>query len=423
MFVDKTSITIKAGNGGNGCVSFYRAKYVLNGGPDGGNGGRGGNIVFVADKGMTNLIDFRYTKVFRAEDGLKGEGNNRQGKSGQDLIIKVPTGTVIKDFETGKIVADMVKHGEQKVILEGGKGGRGNSYFANSRRQTPTFCETGELTKEYKISLELKTIADVGLIGYPSVGKSKLLSIITAAKPKIASYHFTTLVPNLGVSSYNNVNFLVADIPGIIEGASDGKGLGLEFLRHIERTRILVHLVDIAELEGRTAIDDFLTINHELKKYSKVLCQRPQIVALNKSDLLLDDENEVVDNFIQKFGKDYEIVKISCVTTEGILELKQKIVEMLSKIPPVEELPVETESLDKKDYTTYKVEKIDEHVFEISGGFIDKLVRGIIVNDPESFAYFQKRLKLQGIIDDLKKIGMADGDTLICKDVEFIYND
>lgn len=421
MFVDKTSITIKAGNGGDGCVSFYRAKYVLNGGPDGGNGGKGGNIVFVADKGMTNLIDFRYTKVFKAENGLKGEGNNRQGKSGQDLIIKVPVGTVIKDFETGKIVADMLKDGEQKVILKGGNGGRGNSYFANSRRQTPTFCESGEITKEYRIGLELKTIADVGLIGYPSVGKSKLLSIMTSAKPKIASYHFTTLIPNLGVASYKDVNFLVADIPGLIDGASQGKGLGFEFLRHIERTRVFVHLVDIAELEGRDAVEDFKAINKELETYNKDLMNKPQIVVLNKSDLLYDDEPIIK---FKEFIKDkYPVIVVSCETTQGVTELKQKIVEVLSKTPVPEELPIEEENLDARDYTTYKVEKIADNYFKISGGFIDKLIRGIIVDDPESFAYFQKRLKNQGIIDELKAIGMQDGDTLICKDLEFIYND
>lgn len=423
MFVDKSTILIKAGNGGDGCVSFYRAKYVLNGGPDGGNGGKGGDIVFVADKGMTNLIDFSYSKVFRAKDGSKGEGNNRQGKSGEDLIIKVPVGTVIKDFETGKIVADMVKHDERKIVLKGGRGGRGNSYFANSRRQTPTFCETGEITKEYKVILELKTIADVGLIGYPSVGKSKLLSIITAAKPKIADYHFTTLIPNLGVSYYNNVNFLVADIPGLIDGASEGKGLGFEFLRHIERTRVLVHLVDIAELEGRNAVDDFYAINKELESYSKKLSERPQIIALNKCDLLYDED--AIEKFKKGLGEDakkYEIIPISCATTYGIKELKAKIVEVLSKTPMPEELVIE-EELDQRDYTSYSITKIDEHIFEISGGFIDKLIRGVIVNDPESFAYFQKRLKLQGIIDELKELGMQDGDTLICKELEFIYND
>ena len=421
MFVDKTTISIKAGNGGNGCVNFYRAKYVLNGGPDGGNGGRGGNIIFVADKGMTNLIDFRYTKVFRAEDGLKGEGGKCQGKSGSDLIIKVPVGTVIKDYETGKIVADMIKDGEPKTILVGGNGGRGNAFFANSRRQTPTYAETGEITKEYKVTLELKTIADVGFIGYPSVGKSKLLSIMTAAKPKIASYHFTTLIPNLGVSSYKDVNFLIADIPGIIDGASQGKGLGLEFLRHIERTRVFVHLVDIAELEGRDAYDDFLAINHELCEYSKKLMDKPQIVVLNKSDLLYDDS--AIKKFKSKLGDKYPVIVVSCETTQGITELKQKIVEVLSKTPAPEELEVEEENLDKKDYTSYEVKKLDENVFEVSGGFIDKLVRGIVVSDPESFAYFQKRLKNEGIIDKLKEIGMQDGDTLVCKDLEFIYND
>ena len=421
MFVDKATITIKAGNGGDGSVHFYRAKYVLNGGPDGGNGGKGGNIVFVADKGMTNLIDFRFTKVFRAENGLKGEGNNRQGKSGQDLVITVPLGTVIKDFETGKIIADMMKENEPKVILEGGNGGRGNSYFANSRRQTPTFCEQGEVVKEYKVTLELKTIADVGLVGYPSVGKSMLLSIMTNAKPKIASYHFTTLIPNLGISSYKDINFLIADIPGIIDGASQGKGLGLEFLRHIERTRVLVHLIDIAELEGRTAIQDFNSINNELAMYSKKLVNRPQIVVLNKCDLLEDDEP--IQRFKKEIGDKYPVVVVSCETTQGINELKQIIVETLSKTPLPEPTPIEEESLDKKDYTTFEVRKLDENKYEVYGGFIDKLIRSIIVNDPESFAYFQKRLRNHGVIERLKEIGMQDGDTLVCKDLEFEYFD
>ena len=420
MFVDKTSITIKAGNGGNGCVNFYRAKYVLNGGPDGGNGGRGGNIVFVATKEMTNLIEFRYKKKFTAEDGLKGEGNKKQGKSGKDLIIKVPLGTVIKD-ETGKVLADMLRENEPKIILKGGKGGRGNYVFATPTRQAPNFCETGEITKEYKVLLELKTIADVGLIGYPSVGKSMLLSIITAAKPKIAAYHFTTLIPNLGVSSYNGINFLVADIPGLIDGASEGKGLGLEFLRHIERTRVLVHLVDIAELEGRNAIEDFYAINKELALYSEKLTQRPQIIALNKCDLL--ENKDSINKFKDALGDKYPIVVISCETTEGITELKQKIVEVLSKTPLPEEIEVEEDELDKKDYDSYTVEKVEDGVYRVDGGFIDNLIRGIIVSDPESFAYFQKRLRLQGIIDKLKELGMQDGDTLICKDLEFIYND
>lgn len=419
MFVDKTSIYIKAGNGGNGVVNFYRAKYVMNGGPDGGNGGKGGDIIFVADKGMTNLIDFRYTRHFRAENGMNGEGGNRQGKSGKDLIIKVPVGTVIKDIETGKIVADMLNHGEMKVILKGGAGGRGNACFANSRRQTPNFCQTGEITKEFQVVLELMTIADVGLVGYPSVGKSKLLSIITSAKPKIADYHFTTIIPNLGVSSYNNVNFLVADIPGLIDGASEGKGLGFDFLKHIERTRLLVHIVDISELEGRSAVEDFKNINKELETYNPKLAKKPQIVVLNKMDILLEEER--VNEFKQNYGKDFPIIEVSCETTKGINELKQKIVEILSKLPPPEPIPVEELQLDRRDYTDYEVSKLDENTYTITGGFIDNLIRGIIVNDTESFAYFQKRLKNQGIIDKLIDIGLKDGDVIVIKDIEFEY--
>lgn len=417
MFVDKTEIMIKAGNGGDGAISFLRDKNTMNGGPDGGNGGNGGSIIFEVDPGLNNLVDYYYTKKFKAENGVNGGHLKCAGKNGKDLIIKVPQGTIVKD-EQGNVVADMFNIDQKTVILKGGKGGRGNYNFATPRRQAPSFAETGVKTKEFTVTLELKTIADVGLIGYPSVGKSKLLSILTSAKPKIADYHFTTLSPNLGVCNYFDQNFLIADIPGLIEGASEGKGLGFDFLRHIERTRILVHVVDIASVDGRDPIEDFVVINNELKNYSKSLSKVPQIVVLNKIDLL--ENNEKIQEFNKAYGKDYKILCISAATRQNIDELKKEIVNTLNSLPKLERIKADVIELDKQDKTTFEITK-DGAVFVVYGGYVDELVRLINLADPESVAYFQRRLKTDGVIDKLMLMGLKEGDIIRFGSREFEY--
>ena len=419
MFVDKVTIHIKAGNGGDGALSFLRDRKTMNGGPDGGDGGKGGDIVFEVDKNSNNLVDFYYQKHFRAPDGENGGKRRCAGKKGEDLVIRVPRGTIIRDKETGRVIADMFYLDDRKVVLKGGLGGRGNQNFATPTRQAPAFAETGVKTKEYEVVLELKTIADVGLLGFPSVGKSKILSVLTSAKPKIADYHFTTLSPNLGVSSYGGKTFLLADIPGLIEGASEGKGLGFQFLRHVERTKILLHVVDIAEVDGRSAIDDFVVINQELKKYSKNLLDVPQIVVLNKIDLLNGDMSKV-DEFKKKFGKDYKILTYSAATRENEDELLQTIVETLSKLPESEPLPTEIFELDKRDFTKYEIIK-QGNTYELFGDKIDEMIRGVNLNEPESFAYFQNRLQNEGVIDALRQKGMKDGDFVRVGTFEFEY--
>ena len=421
MFVDKVTIHIKAGNGGDGALSFLRDRKTMNGGPDGGDGGKGGDIVFEVDKNSNNLVDFYFQKHFRAPDGENGGKRRCAGKAGEDLVIKVPRGTIIRDKETNRVVADMFYLDDKKVVLKGGLGGRGNQNFATSTRQAPAFAETGIKTKEYQVVLELKTIADVGLLGFPSVGKSKILSVLTSAKPKIADYHFTTLSPTLGVSSYGGKTFLLADIPGIIEGASEGKGLGFQFLRHVERTKMLLHVVDIAEVDGRSAIEDFKIINEELKKYSKELVKVPQLVVLNKIDLL-DGDYTKVEEFKKEYGKDYKILTYSAATRENEKELLQAIVETLSKLPEAEPVQPEIFELDKRDLTKYEIIKTG-NTFELVGDKIDEIIRGVNLNEPESFAYFQNRLRDEGVIDALKCKGMKDGDFVRVKTFEFEYYD
>ncbi len=421
MFVDKTKINIKAGNGGNGAVSFLRDKNTMNGGPDGGSGGRGGHVIFEATSNMNNLVDFYYTKKYRAENGVDGGHLKCNGRNGEDLIIKVPCGTVVRDEETGNVVADLFYEGDRKVVLKGGAGGRGNSVFATPTRQAPAYAETGVKTKDFNVILELKTIADVGLIGFPSVGKSKILSVLTKAKPKIADYHFTTLTPNLGVASYDNIKFLMADIPGLIEGASEGKGLGFEFLRHVERTRMLVHVVDIAAVDGRNPIEDFVVINEELKKYSKELASVPQIVVLNKMDLIWEENEHLAQEFKETYGKDYKIFEFSAATLQGKNELLGAIVNTLATLPKVEPQNVEIIELDKEDKTSLEIVLTKGGVWEVKGGYVDELIRLINLGDTESFAYFQKRLKNDGILDKLVQKGLTDGDTIRVGAFEFTY--
>ena len=426
MFLDVAKIKIQAGNGGDGAVSFHRTKLTMNGGPDGGNGGKGGDVYFVAKNDLNTLYSFKFKTKFKAEDGERGGKQLCSGKDGQDLYIAVPCGTVVKDLETGKVLADLVEENKPFKVLRGGGGGRGNNFYATPTRQAPHFAQTGEKTKMFEVVLELKTIADVGLVGYPNVGKSTLLSVISNARPKIANYHFTTLVPNLGVVNFYNNSFVVADIPGLIEGASEGIGLGHEFLKHIERVRVIVHMIDISGFEGREPYQDFLKINLELKKYSEKLSKLPQIIALTKVDLLNKEQLEKrVVEFKNKIKNEFngEIVLISSITGKGLDELKLKIWNLLEKYPKEKRETEQTFVIDERDKTSLEITREDDGSFRVSGGLIDNMIRGIVLNDMESFAYFQRRLKEDGILDKLREKGAKDGDTIKIKEVEFIFTD
>ena len=424
MFVDYTKIIIKSGDGGNGAVSFRREKYVAAGGPDGGDGGKGGDIYFVVDPDSNTLIDFRYNRKFKAKNGENGSGAHKYGKSGEDLYIKVPKGTVVKDAETGKLIADLSEDGEKKLILRGGKGGKGNSHFATATRQVPRFAQDGEKGIEKEVILELKSLADVGLIGFPNVGKSTLLSRVTAATPKIANYHFTTIHPNLGVvkTEYGD-SFVIADIPGVIEGASAGVGLGIQFLRHIERTRLLLHLIDCSGSEGRDPVDDFEIINKELKNYSEKLSKRKQIIVASKIDVMQDDTGY---KKLEKMAKEtgLEIFKISAVTGEGIKELFARVSEILKTLPKEDLIDVE----DKKIYTLKEDEKqfnvtVENGEYIVTGPAIERLMGRINIGDNESMAYFEKNLAELGINDELRKKGIKEGDTVKFLEWEFEWFD
>ena len=419
MFVDRAIITIKAGDGGSGITSFIHYKGKVSGGPDGGDGGKGGDIIFVADEHMSSLAEYYYKTKYVAENGTQGGSNNCFGKAGKNLVLKVPLGTVIKDRQSGGIIADMFEVGQQKVVLTGGDGGKGNARFANSRRRAPHFSQTGEKTEAKQVVLELKTIADVGLVGFPNVGKSTILSKITKARPKIANYHFTTLSPNLGVCEYYDNQFVVADIPGLIEGASDGAGLGIEFLRHIERTRMLVHVVDVSGSEERDAISDYKQINLELKKYSKALSKLPQIIALNKCDYYGVEEK--IKAFKSKVrGK--KVVCISAITGEGLDELKKIMVETLKTLPPVKPLEFEEFNYVKPDRLDYEIYKEGE-TFVIEGTLVDVLKRNVVMDDMNSLAYLHKVLKDRGILDKLRKMGANEKSTIIIGGEEFEFVD
>ena len=412
---------IKAGNGGKGAVSFLRNALTSHGGPDGGDGGKGGDVIFVATDDINTLYSFRFKKKFVAENGLDGSSKNKTGKSGKDEIIEVPTGTVLINPKNDKIIADLSKNGDKFVALKGGNGGHGNNYYKSSVKQAPAYSQTGEITEAKEVILELKTIADVGLIGYPNVGKSTLLSVISNANPKIANYPFTTIYPNLGVCEVLGESFVVADIPGLIEGASDGLGLGHYFLKHIERVRLLVHLIDISESEGRDFLNDYVVINEELVKYRESLKDVKQIVVFSKCDLIDEEELKIrLKKFEDKFKiKDY--LCISSITYNGVDELKKKILENLKKIPKKPALQVEDYDFDKRDNSTIEIKRNDDGSFEVFGGRIENLTRGVIISDPRSFAYFQTRLKEMGVIDMLIEKGMQDGDTVIIKDISFTY--
>lgn len=424
MFTDYVKIIVKSGDGGDGAISFRREKYVAAGGPDGGDGGKGGDVYFQVDPDANTLIDFRYMKKFKAENGKNGEGANRYGKGGEDLYIKVPLGTIVKDAETGKVLADLCEKGQVEKVFPGGRGGKGNSHFATSTRQAPHFSQGGEKGIEKEIILELKLLADVGLIGFPNVGKSTFLSTVTSATPKIADYHFTTLEPNLGVvKSEYGASFVIADIPGIIEGASEGVGLGLQFLRHIERTRLLLHVVDASGVEGRNPVDDFNTINDELKKYSEKLSKRTQIIVASKADLIQDESKYKELEDLAK-SKNMKIFKISSVTGEGVKELLDYVTETLKTLP--KENLIEVEEMEKV-YTLKEKEEFtisrDGEVYVVEGPAIDRILRRVNLDDNESMYYFHKCLSQLGVDTKLKEMGVKDGDTVRLNDWELEWYD
>lgn len=421
MFVDIAKIKIKAGDGGAGAVAFHREKYVAAGGPDGGDGGKGGDVVFVVDDNLATLADFRYKRKYAAKNGLPGEGGKRHGKNGESLEIRVPRGTVIKEVNSGAVMADMSKT-ERFIAAHGGKGGWGNQHFATPTRQVPRFSKPGIPGEEWEVSLELKLLADVGLLGYPSVGKSSLISVVSEAKPKIGDYHFTTLVPNLGVVYMGEGNsFVIADIPGLIEGASEGIGLGHEFLKHVERCRLLVHIVDVSGHEGRDPKEDFSRINEELVKFNPELADRPQIVAGNKIDMAEPEQIEEFKRWVEEQG--YEYYSICAPIFEGTKELMNSVWNKLQTLPPIkeyeaEEIPVE--SLIKKD-DGFKITQPEEGLFVVEAGWFPRVLRGIDIEDYESLQYMQRVLEKSGVFDALGEKGIQEGDTVSIYDIEFEY--
>lgn len=422
MFVDKTTIMVKGGHGGHGAIAFHREKYVANGGPDGGDGGRGGDVVLRVDDHMSTLMDFRYKKKYIAENGQNGQGSRKSGKDGEDLIIYVPRGTLIRDSENSGIIADM-SNGEDLIIAKGGRGGWGNQHFATPTRQAPRFAKNGLPGESRAIVLELKLLADVGLAGFPNVGKSTLLSVMSNARPKIANYHFTTLQPNLGVVRANDeISFVIADIPGLIEGAAGGAGLGHDFLRHIDRCRLIIHVVDASGSEGRDPIEDFEAINHELHAYNPELAARPQIVVANKCDVISDEDRLIAfEEFIQQKGLPF--YRISAVTHQGVRELINITAESLSKLPPIhiyepdyvvpEPIPATPEELI--------IQNPDDGFWIIEGHWLEALLGRVNFSDYESRMYFERSLRDAGIYERLEKLGVQEGDTICMNELEFEY--
>nr|WP_314278342.1 GTPase ObgE [uncultured Peptostreptococcus sp.] len=426
MFIDKARIFVKAGNGGNGAVSFRREKYVPAGGPDGGDGGKGASIIIVADTGLRTLMDFKYKKKYSAQHGEDGSKKKRAGKNGEDLILSVPEGTVIRDEKTGLIIADLKKAGDQAVVARGGYGGKGNQHFANAVRQAPAFAKSGTDGQERWIILELKMIADVGLLGFPNVGKSTFLSVVTSAKPKIANYHFTTLTPNLGVvQTRHGESFVIADIPGIIEGAADGVGLGHDFLRHVERTKVLIHIVDISGIEGRNPIDDFEKINEELRLYNEKLSTRPQLVVANKSDLLFDET--VYDNFKKNMEENgYEVFKMSAVTRDGVDQVIDRVSQLLREAEEIELVSHEEmyrPELDIDEDEGLRVQVDEEGIYVVTGKELRRIMYSVNFDDMESLQFFQAQMESKGVFDMLREAGIEDGDTVKIYELEFeFYN-
>jgi len=425
MFADRAKVIIKSGKGGNGHISFRREKYVPNGGPDGGDGGKGGDIVFIVDEGMNTLSDYRYKRKFAAQNGEEGRKKNCHGRDGEDLILKVPEGTVVKDALSGKVIADMSGENKRQIILRGGKGGIGNQHFATATMQAPKYAKPGQEGIEIEVLLELKLIADVGLIGFPNVGKSTLLSRVTNAQPKIANYHFTTLSPNLGVVDLDGgKGFVLADIPGIIEGASKGVGLGHEFLRHIERTKVMIHMVDAASTEGRDPVADIYAINQELKDYNPVLLEKPQVIAANKTDAIYGDETEALKKLEAEFGKDgTKIFPISAVSGKGLKELLYYVNDLLNNMddePVVYEQEYDP-GLSLREEESYTITRDDDAAFVVEGPKIDKMLGYTNIDSEKGFLFFQKFLREQGILQELEERGIKDGDTVRMYVHEFDY--
>ena len=425
MFIDKARIFVKAGNGGNGAVGFRKEKYVPAGGPDGGDGGNGASIIFEVDLGLRTLMDFKYQRKYAAEPGGDGTKGRRAGKNGEDLVLKVPAGTIIRDESTGLVLADLKQEGDRAVIARGGRGGKGNQHFANAVRQAPAFAKSGTDGQERWISLELKMIADVGLLGFPNVGKSTFLSVVTKAKPKIANYHFTTLTPNLGVVQTKfGESFVLADIPGLIEGAAEGIGLGHDFLRHVERTKVLIHIVDISGLEGRYALEDFDKINDELKMYNEKLASRPQVVVANKIDIL-EDESVFEDFKNELESRGYKVFKMSAATRQGIDDVIAYVTQLLQEAEDIELVSEEEmyrPELDVQEEEGLSVE-IEDGVYVVTGKALRRIMYSVNFDDMESLQFFQNSMENQGVFDKLREMGIEDGDTVRIYELEFeFYN-
>lgn len=429
MFVDKAKIYVKAGDGGDGLISFRREKYVPNGGPAGGDGGRGADIIFRVDEGLRTLMDFRYQRHFKAPRGEKGRNKSQHGANAENMIVRIPPGTVILDEDSGEVLADLTRHGQQVVVARGGRGGRGNIRFATPNNPAPELAENGEEGQERYIVLELKVMADVGLVGFPSVGKSTLLSVVSAAKPKIGAYHFTTITPNLGVVGVGEGrSFVMADLPGLIEGAHEGVGLGHEFLRHVERTRIIIHVVDMSGSEGRDPFEDWVKINEELKLYNPVLAERPQIVAANKMDMPESEEN--LEQFMQKVREvqpDIEIMPISSLTRKGIQELLYRAADLLDQIPDevvVEEVADISErkvySLDKKEDEGFRIVRENE-IFVVESAKIDRMMKRMQLNSHEAILKLARTLRHMGVDEELRKRGAEEGTIVRIGDFEFEF--
>ena len=427
MFADRAKIIIRSGKGGDGHVSFRRELFVPDGGPDGGDGGRGGDVIFEVDEGLNTLTDYRHRRKYKAQDGEEGGKRNCHGKSGQDIVLKVPEGTVIKDAASGKVIADMSGENRRQVVLKGGKGGIGNQHFATATMQVPKYAKPGQPAQELEVLLELKVIADVGLVGFPNVGKSTLLSRVTNAQPKIANYHFTTLSPNLGVVDLDGDGFVIADIPGLIEGASEGVGLGLDFLRHIERTKVIIHMVDAASVEGRDPIADIYAINKELEAYNPEIAARPQVIAANKIDAIWDIENDPIERIRREFEpKGIRVFPISAVSGQGLKELLYHVKGLLDSMDDktvVFEQEFFPEDMLIRENLPYTVEKSteEENTYIVEGPRIEKMLGYTNLDSEKGFAFFQKFLKDTGILDDLEKAGIQEGDTVRMYGLSFEY--
>ena len=425
MFADRAKIIIRSGKGGDGHVSFRRELYVPNGGPDGGDGGRGGDVIFEVDEGQNTLGEYRHKHKFKAQDGQEGGKKRCHGADGDDIILKVPEGTVIMEAQSRKVIADMSGENRRQIVLKGGRGGKGNQHYATPTMQVPKYAQPGQPAQELEVLLELKVIADVGLVGFPNVGKSTFLSRVTNAQPKIANYHFTTLSPNLGVVDTANGGFVIADIPGLIEGASEGVGLGHEFLRHIERTRVIIHIVDAASVEGRDPIEDILAINRELEAYNPELLEKPQVIAANKIDAIYEGENEIIENLRKTFEPEgIEVYPISAVSGKGVKELLFAVKALLAECPQdtivfEQEFFPELCQEDEEPYTVVFDE--EDEVYVVEGPSIEKMLGYTNIDSEKGFLFFQKFLKQQGILKELEKLGIEEGDTVRMYGLEFDY--